>query len=85
MRRYRADEKPGQLSDIPKTAQYVSPGETLWERSMSVTHRLAGAAYGTYLGDQIALVSVPLVAALAFDASAELIGFWSPASPLPTF
>lgn len=41
---------------------------------MSVIHRLAGAAYGTHLGDQIALVSVPLVAALAFDASAELIG-----------
>ncbi|WP_323794695.1 MFS transporter [Nisaea sp.] len=41
---------------------------------MSVIHRLAGAAYGTHLGDQIALVSVPLVAALVFDASAELIG-----------
>jgi predicted MFS family arabinose efflux permease len=41
---------------------------------MSVIHRLAGAAYGTHLGDQIALVSVPLVAALAFNASAELIG-----------
>ncbi|WP_028465806.1 MFS transporter [Nisaea denitrificans] len=41
---------------------------------MSVIHRLAGAAYGTHLGDQIALVSVPLVAALVFNASAELIG-----------
>lgn len=41
---------------------------------MSVIHRLAGAACGTHFGDQIALVSVPLVAALVFNASAELIG-----------
>lgn len=41
---------------------------------MSPLQRLVGAAYGTHLGDQIALVSVPLVTALAFDASAELIG-----------
>lgn len=41
---------------------------------MSTLRRLAGAAYGTHLSDQIALVSVPLVAALAFDASPQLIG-----------
>lgn len=41
---------------------------------MSTLQRIAGAAYGTHLSDQIALVSVPLVAALAFDASPQLIG-----------
>lgn len=41
---------------------------------MSVIHRLAGASYGTHFADQIALVSVPLIAALAFDATPELIG-----------
>ena len=41
---------------------------------MSVLRRLSGAAYGTYLADQIALVAVPLAAALAFDASPQLIG-----------
>lgn len=41
---------------------------------MFTTTRLAGAAYGMHLADQIALVSVPLIAALAFDASAEVIG-----------
>lgn len=42
--------------------------------SLSVVHRLAGAAYGIHFADQIALVSVPLVAALAFGASPEVIG-----------
>ena len=41
---------------------------------MSTVRRLTGAAYGIHLADQIALVAVPLVAALAFDASAEVIG-----------
>ena len=41
---------------------------------MSTLRRLAGAAYGTHMSDQITLVSVPLVAALAFDASPQLIG-----------
>lgn len=41
---------------------------------MSVLHRLTGAAYGTHFADQIALVSVPLVAALAFGATPEVIG-----------
>lgn len=41
---------------------------------MSVIHRLSGAAYGTHFADQIALVSVPLLAALAFDASPQTIG-----------
>lgn len=41
---------------------------------MSALRRLAGAACGTHFADQVALVSVPLVAALAFGASPELIG-----------
>ena len=41
---------------------------------MSTLHRLTGAAYGTHLSDQIALVAVPLVAALTFDASPQMIG-----------
>ena len=41
---------------------------------MSTVRRLTGAAYGIHLADQIALVAVPLVAALGFDASAEVIG-----------
>jgi predicted MFS family arabinose efflux permease len=41
---------------------------------MTAIRRLSGAAYGTHFADQIALVSLPLVAALAFDASPEVIG-----------
>lgn len=41
---------------------------------MSVIFRLSGAALGTHFADQTALVAVPLVAALAFGASPELIG-----------
>ena len=41
---------------------------------MSALRRLTGAAYGTHLADQVALVSVPLVAALAFGASPQVIG-----------
>ncbi|MCV3272020.1 MFS transporter [Roseobacter sinensis] len=41
---------------------------------MSVIRRLSGAAYGTHFADQVALVSVPLIAALAFDASPAVIG-----------
>lgn len=41
---------------------------------MSVVSRLSGAALGTHIADQTALVAVPLVAALAFGASPELIG-----------
>lgn len=36
--------------------------------------RLTGAAYGVHFADQIALVCVPLIAALVFDASAGVIG-----------
>lgn len=41
---------------------------------MSPINKLAGAAFGLHFADQIALVSVPLAAALAFDAPAEVIG-----------
>ncbi|WP_419913730.1 MFS transporter [Hoeflea sp.] len=41
---------------------------------MHTVRRLAGAAYGTHLSDQIALVAVPLVAALTFGASPQVIG-----------
>ena len=41
---------------------------------MSVVTRLQIAGCGMHLADQIALVGVPLVATLAFDASAEIIG-----------
>ncbi|MCF6322552.1 MAG: MFS transporter, partial [Rhizobiaceae bacterium] len=41
---------------------------------MTTINRLAGAAFGIHFADQIALVSVPLVAALVFDAPAETIG-----------
>lgn len=41
---------------------------------MQTISRLTGAAYGVHLSDQVALVSVPLIAALVFDASPEVIG-----------
>lgn len=41
---------------------------------MTALSRLTGAAYGTHLTDQVALVAVPLVAALAFEASPQTIG-----------
>lgn len=41
---------------------------------MSTVTRLQIAGCGLHLADQIALVGVPLAAALAFDASAEVIG-----------
>ncbi len=41
---------------------------------MQVMDRLTLAAYGMHVADQIALVMVPLVAALAFQASPETIG-----------
>lgn len=41
---------------------------------MSVVGRLQLAGCGMHLADQIALVGVPLVAALTFDASAEALG-----------
>ena len=41
---------------------------------MHPVSRLAGAAYGVHLSDQVALVSVPLIAALVFNASPEVIG-----------
>lgn len=41
---------------------------------MSTIRHLTKAAYGTHFADQIALVSVPLVAALVFDASPATIG-----------
>jgi len=41
---------------------------------MTPVGRLTFAAYGIHMADQIALVAVPLVAALLFDASAQMIG-----------
>jgi len=41
---------------------------------MQTIKRVTFSAYGMHLADQIALVSVPLVAALVFDASPEIIG-----------
>ena len=41
---------------------------------MSPLTPLIRAAYGLHIADQIALVSVPLVAALVFDAPAPVIG-----------
>lgn len=42
--------------------------------AMTTVRQLTRAAYGVHFADQIALVSVPLVAALIFDAPAEIIG-----------
>ena len=41
---------------------------------MTTVRQLTRAAYGVHVADQIALVSVPLVAGLIFDAPAEIIG-----------
>lgn len=41
---------------------------------MSTIRRLTGAAYGIHLADQVAIVSVPLVASVAFGASPATIG-----------
>jgi len=41
---------------------------------MTTVRQLTRAAYGIHIADQIALVSVPLVAGLIFDAPAEIIG-----------
>lgn len=41
---------------------------------MSVMRALTGAAYGMHMADQVALVAVPLIAAVVFDAPAEVIG-----------
>lgn len=41
---------------------------------MTTINRLAGTAFGVHFADQIALVSVPLAASLAFGASAKTIG-----------
>ncbi|GAB5507908.1 MAG: MFS transporter [Rhizobiaceae bacterium] len=41
---------------------------------MSAIQRLTLSAYGMHLADQVALVSVPLVTALVFDAPAQIIG-----------
>jgi len=41
---------------------------------MNIVGRLQLAGSGLHLADQVALVSVPLVASLVFDASAEVIG-----------
>lgn len=41
---------------------------------MQTISRLTGAAYGVHLSDQVALVSVPLIAALVFNASPAVIG-----------
>lgn len=41
---------------------------------MRTISRLTGAAYGIHLSDQVALVSVPLIASLVFNASPQVIG-----------
>ena len=41
---------------------------------MTTVKELTRATYGIHMADQIAIVSVPLVAALIFDAPAEVIG-----------
>lgn len=41
---------------------------------MKAISRFTGVAYGVHLSDQVALVSVPLIAALVFDASPEMMG-----------
>lgn len=41
---------------------------------MTTVKQLIRAAYGIHIADQIALVSVPLVAAFVFDAPAQIIG-----------
>lgn len=41
---------------------------------MSIISHLRGAAFGTHIADQTALVAVPLVAAVAFEATPEIIG-----------
>lgn len=41
---------------------------------MQVIRRLTFAAFGMHSADQIAVTAVPLLAAVAFDASAEIIG-----------
>ena len=41
---------------------------------MKTVSRLAAAAYGVHFSDQVALVSVPLIAVLIFDASPEMTG-----------
>lgn len=41
---------------------------------MTTVKQLTRAAYGIHVADQIALVSVPLVAGLIFDTPAEIIG-----------
>ncbi len=41
---------------------------------MPTVQRLSRTAYGMHFADQIALVCVPLIAALVFDASAAVIG-----------
>lgn len=41
---------------------------------MTTVRQLIRAAYGLHIADQIALVSVPLVAGLIFEAPAEIIG-----------
>lgn len=41
---------------------------------MTVVGRLTLSAYGMHIADQVALVAVPLVAALVFEASPETIG-----------
>ena len=41
---------------------------------MTIVNRLARVAFGIHFADQIALVSVPLIAVLIFDATADVIG-----------
>ena len=41
---------------------------------MSIIYRLVTAAYGIHFADQIALVAVPLIAVLVFDASPQVLG-----------
>lgn len=41
---------------------------------LTTIKKLAGIAFGIHLADQVALISVPLLASLVFDASAQVIG-----------
>jgi len=41
---------------------------------VNAINRISGTAFGLHLADQIAIVSVPLAAALVFNASPEMIG-----------
>lgn len=66
-------QEPGRI--VIGNGNTVPPKVPLTENSdLHTISRLTGAAYGVHLSDQVALVSVPLIAALVFNASPEVIG-----------